>query len=155
MPRRNKPTTAPEAYAALMARLAAVQGAMTAQGKSRPTLEAPDETVRLVGALLTDLRRFAAGLGHKRAIPSLPHGPVRFSTILLVLGEATARFETLGFEHGFPQSDPRSLKGRIDAANGDMAAILTGATTRLRAAREERLGIEAEEDAKSSRYYYN
>ena len=106
MPHRKTSTPAPEAFAALMARLTAVQGAMAAQGRSRPTLEAPDETARLVRALLTDLRRFATGLGHKRAVPSLPNGTVRFSTILLVLGEAAARFETLGLEHDFPQSDP-------------------------------------------------
>lgn len=132
MPRRKKSTTPdPEAYAALMARLAAVQGAMAAQGRSRPTLEAPDETARLVRALLTDLRRFATGLGHKRAVPSLPNVTVRFSTILLVLGEAAARFETLGLEHGFPQSDPRSLKGRLDAANGDMAAMLVSTVANM------------------------
>lgn len=145
MPRRKTSTSAPEAYAALMARLAAVEGAMTAQGRSRPTLEAPDETVRLVRALLTDLCRFAAGLGHKRAIPSLPHGPVKFSTIVLVLGEAKARLETLGLEHGFPQSDPRSLKGRIDAANTDMATLLSSATASFRRRREQRMEEEERE----------
>lgn len=118
---------------------------MTAQGRSRPTLEAPDETARLVRALLTDLRRFAARLGHKRAIPALPHGPVRFSTLLLVLGEANALWETLGLEHGFPQFDPRSVKGRIDAANTDMATLLSSATASFRRRRQQRMDEEERE----------
>ncbi|WP_417583859.1 hypothetical protein [Pelagibacterium sp.] len=145
MPRRKTSTPTPAAYAALMARLAAVLGFMTAQGKSRPTLEAPEGTIRLVRALLTDLRRFATGLGHKRTIPALPHGPVKFSTLLLVLGEAKARLETLGLEHGFPYADPRSLKGRIDAANTDMAALLASATASFRRRRQQRMDEEERE----------